>query len=498
MEKNGLLFKLPKLPEIKDLRSKFVILINAVFFLFQIFYAAARQQYLNPYIPVWYTKPWGDLQLAPTAYIYIIPVVTLIFITVTLVILSKFSVLRSKEASFITLTFLTLATVFLTISEVRIVNIASSPFKPLFDPRLSSLLPYLFISLAVCVLLVPLCIKLAYKYDIVTDPERDKHPGMILKKPSARGGAVAFFLSFLVIALIFVPLTRVTVGLYIGAFITTLIGLADDIKSINPYVRLLVLLPIAVIITLAVSDLHIFYFASPFDGIMRLDFIKITYEIFDMKFNFFPVADIFTVIWILWVMNMLSWSNAVDGQFSGMTAITCIITAVIAVGLLKIDHEQIYVARLAVIAAGASLGLLPYNWHPSKIMWGFGATAMGLTISVLSIMAGTKVAVATLVLIVPTLDALVTIVRRILQKKSPVWGDRGHLHHRLLDMGFSQQGVAILYWVITALIGVIALLASGRAKFLALLTIGGIVSFILVAMNLKGEPDKLKLQEPAK
>jgi UDP-GlcNAc:undecaprenyl-phosphate GlcNAc-1-phosphate transferase len=113
-------------------------------------------------------------------------------------------------------------------------------------------------------------------------------------------------------------------------------------------------------------------------------------------------------------------------------------------------------------------------------------------------MAGTKVAAATLVLIVPTLDAIITIVRRVIQRKSPVWGDRGHFHHRLLDMGFSQQSVAIFYWILTIVFGAVALISSGKEKILALLTISGAVAFILVAVNLKGELGKLKQQRAEK
>lgn len=483
---------------LSDKTTATMLVINLTFLVLQLLYIIFHYQYLNSVIPFWYTKPWGDYQLAAKWAIFLIPFISFSFIAISCFFLGKLYQARNKEGINVTLTMLTISISFLSISSIRIIEKASSPFPPLVSPRLLELIPLLIIGFVVCALIVPYVIKFAKKYDIITDPAIHKHPGMLLKKPSARAGAVAFYIAFLLISLIFIPLTRETAGLYIGTLITTLIGLADDKKNINPYIRLL-LMPIAIIITLMISDLHIYYFANPFNGTtIRLDFLAFPLKFGDFKFVFLPVADLFAVVWILWFMNMLSWSNAVDGQFSGMAAITCIITAVLALRLIKIDVEQLYVAKMAAIAAGACLGILPYNWHPSKIMWGFGATTIGLLIPVLSIMAGTKVAVATLVLIVPTLDSLITIIRRVLQKKSPLWGDRGHLHHRLLDRGWSQQKVAVFYWIITAVFGGVALISSGRSKILALLTIGGIVAFTLVVMNLQGELSKLKSRQSEK
>ena len=478
----------------EDKKVAWLIVLNLTLSLFQFAYITIRFKYLNPQIPLWYTKFWGDPQLAQGFYLFVIPAICLFFTLLSVPIINKFYLLKSREVVFTTLTLLTISVSFLLISAMRIISKGSSPFPAFIDQRIPGLLFLLFLSFLVCYLIVPAVIKHAKKYNVITDPALHTHPGMILKKPSARLGAVAFFLAFFIVALIFTPHTREVLGLYIGALLTTLIGVLDDKKSLNPYFRLLFLLPLAIIITMVVSDLHIYYFANPFAGITRLDFIQYSINLWGLKFSILPVADVFTIVWIMWVMNMLSWSNAVDGQFSGMTAITCIITALLALRLTSINPQQIYVAQLSAIAGGAALGILPYNWHPSKIMWGFGATTMGLVIAILSVMAGAKVAVATLVLIVPTLDAVITIIRRVVQKKSPVWGDRGHFHHRLLDIGYSQPQVAVFYWIITAFFGGVALLSSGKSKFLALLTLGGIVAFILVTMNLRGALNKTQSQ----
>ncbi len=480
-----------------DKNAAAVLALNLFFSVLLFAYTFYRFPALNPQVPLWYTNSWGDYQLAPSSSIFLIPIISISTVLASFFIVNSLTKEKNKEGVFTTLTLLTVSTTFLTIALARIVHKASSPYQQLVPSSAVELIPLFIFSILFCAALVPPTIKLAKKFGLVTDPAVHSHPGMILKGPSARAGGLPFFITFLVLGLIFVPPARPVFGLLIGGFLTTFLSIADDKKNLNPYFRL-VMLPLIILVTLMLSNARILFFANPFDGIMRLDLWQYTFKIFETTFTFIPLADLFTVIWIMWVMNMLSWSNAVDGQYSGMTAISCLIIAALSLRLLKIDPAQIEIAKLAVVAGGAAIGILPFNWHPSKIMWGFGATTMGLVIAMLSIMAGTKVAAATLVLIVPTLDAIITIVRRLIQKKSPVWGDRGHFHHRLIDMGFSQQSVAIFYWILTIIFGAVALISSGREKILALLTISGIVAFILVAVNLKGELGKLKQQKAEK
>lgn len=488
-----------EIPILEDQTTLAYIILNTSLIACYAAYIAIRLKYLNPLVPLLYTRSWGEGQLIPANYLYAIPLISVILLAACMGVSNMFyKDKNSKEGVHTTFILLTITIGSLGYSLLRAVQKASVPYPSLIDRNVVSLLPLIAISFIICFLIVPYVIRLARHYNIVTDPNLHSHPGMILKKPSARAGAAAFYVAFVVVSLIFIPISRQSIGLYIGAFLTTVIGILDDKKNLSPYLRFL-LLPIAIIITMVVGDLHIFYFANPFNGTtIRLDYFQLPLTVGAIKFTLIPIADAFTVIWILWFMNMLSWSNGVDGQFSGIAAISCMMIAVLALRLLKINPEELHVARMAAIAAGASLGILPYNWHPSKIMWGFGATTIGLIIPILSIIAGTKVAVATLVLIVPTLDSLVTMARRILKKKSPFFGDRGHLHHRLLDMGMSHQQVAIFYWVVTAAFGTVALISSGKSKILAVLTIGGLVAFVLVAINLKGELSKLKLQQPGK
>ena len=106
----------------------------------------------------------------------------------------------------------------------------------------------------------------------------------------------------------------------------------------------------------------------------------------------------------------------------------------------------------------------------------------GYLLAVLSILSTTKVGALMVVLGVPLIDTGYTIVRRIISGRSPVWGDRGHLHHRLLDAGLSKRQVAYFYWAITAILGFLALNLNTATKLYTMigvaLGLGGLILWL--------------------
>ena len=110
---------------------------------------------------------------------------------------------------------------------------------------------------------------------------------------------------------------------------------------------------------------------------------------------------------------------------------------------------------------------------------------VGLVLASISILAGAKVATALLVLVVPTSDAVITILRRLKQGRSPVWGDRSHLHHRLHTLGWSHSKIATFYAITTGFFGFLALYSSGKYKLLTILAGAGVVSFVLVILRMR-------------
>jgi len=184
--------------------------------------------------------------------------------------------------------------------------------------------------------------------------------------------------------------------------------------------------------------------------------------------------------------NAVSWSNGIDGQFSGFAGIACLVIALASAKTAVSDNDptQMGVAVLAAIASGSAFGLAPATWYPQKILWGFGATAVGLVIGALSILSLSKVYIVSMVLLVPLIDSLVTGLRRILQKKSPFWGDRGHLHHRMLDLGWSKPQIALFYWLVTAIFGMITVLSNESDIDLDVVRFGVGTVFLIVTVNL--------------
>lgn len=466
-----------------------IITINLIIIATQISYILLRFNVINEQIPFWYTKNWGTDQLATKQAIYLIPITSLLIL-----ILGAFATLYTKRKNIrlgelILLTLITTANTFLLYSLYTIVSIASLPFEPLIATEFTNLIPPFFTAIILSFLLAPRFIKLAKKYNLVTDPGIHKHPGMLLKRPSARGGGIIFAIVFIITCVIFVPINKELIGLIAAITITSLVGLIDDIENTNPrfkfksltkpLARLLFWLPLAAAFIIFFSGITIDSINNPLNG--ALLFNQFTIDIFGTTFA--PLAIGVTFLWVLWLINMLSWSNGVDGQYAGIISITGIVIAILALRLVDLEPVQENVAVMAIILAGASIGLIPYTWHPSKMMWGFSATAAGIVIATLSIITRTKIAASVVVLLIPFLDGVITVLRRLLQGNSPFKADRYHLHHLLLQRGWGVKSIVIFYWITTAIFGLIAILAAERALPLLILTIGGIIAFIIASMN---------------
>jgi len=213
------------------------------------------------------------------------------------------------------------------------------------------------------------------------------------------------------------------------------------------------------------SGVSIPFITNPFGGILHFD----TMYLFSLGTVTIHVGSILAILWIVWVMNMLNWSKGVDGQMPGIAAISAVIIGIASLRFFPIESINMEIAQFSFIVAGAALGFLVFNFYPAKIFPGYSATILGFLLGVLSITSGVKLATAVLVMGIPTIDALFTIVRRILSKRSPFWHDRGHLHHMLLEYGMGHRSIAAFYWLMSLVLGLIALSASSRGKVFAII-----------------------------
>lgn len=313
----------------------------------------------------------------------------------------------------------------------------------------------------------PLVIRLAWKLDLIDDPKKNKHPKVIHDKPIPRAGGLATLVGIVVTSVVFLPLDKHLIAIITGAILLVLLGLADDKWKISPYLRLIGQFAAASIPI--ISGIGIDFITNPLgQGVVVLPALA---------------ANIFALFWLVSFMNFLNMgAKGVDGQLPGTVAIASFTIAILSLRF-SADIAEWPVIILAAAVTGSYLGFLPWNFYPQKIMPAMsGSNLGGYMLGILSILTTAKVGTLLIVLAVPLIDTGYAIVRRIMQGKSPVWGDRGHLHHHLLDLGWSKRKVAIFYWLVTGLLGFIALNLNTLGKLYTMagitLLIGGIILWL--------------------
>lgn len=343
------------------------------------------------------------------------------------------------------------------------------------------LLPLLF-STFVAYFSTPLAIRFAEKVGIIDDPSKSRHPKVIHTYPVPRGGGLAIFTALTITSILFLPLDKHLIGILIGAGIVVAMGIADDKYNLNPYFRLAVgflaaAAPIA-------AGIGIAFISNPFGGgIIDLSRPQINFNLLGDAKSIWVISDTFALFWIVFLMNTVNMgAKGVDGQLPGVAGISALTIGVLSLRF-SADITQWPTIVLAAITAGSFFGFLPWNIFPQKIMPGYGGgTLAGYLLAVLAILSTAKVGTLIVVLGVPLIDTGYTIIRRVASGKSPVWGDVGHLHHRLLAIGWSKRKVAAFYWVITALLGVLALNLNTATKFYTMIgvavSLGGLILWL--------------------
>ncbi|KKP55876.1 MAG: hypothetical protein UR48_C0047G0003 [Microgenomates group bacterium GW2011_GWD1_33_9] len=339
--------------------------------------------------------------------------------------------------------------------------------------NLLNLLIYpLLISFSISFLLTPIIIKLAKKLKIIDDPKKNTHPKVIHTKPTPRGGGIPIFFAILITSLLFIPIDKHLIAILMGAFVIFVMGFLDDRYNLNPYLRLFLgllgaLIPIS-------SGIGISFLTNPFGGIIDLSNPII--------------SDIFALVWIVFMMNMLNMgAKGIDGQLSGVTVISAITITALSF-TYSADITQWSVIVLTSITAGAFLGFFPWHKYPQKIMPGYGgATLVGYMLAIASILSTTKVGTLIVVLGIPLIDTGYTVLRRIFSGKSPVWGDRGHFHHKLLDSGLSKKQVSQVYWSLTAILGVLALNLNSAYKLYTIIGVGFVLGGLILWLTYRSK-----------
>lgn len=363
----------------------------------------------------------------------------------------------------------------------------------------------LIIAFLLTLLFTPATIKLAKKYKLLDDPDKRPHPAHIHKRVIPRAGGLAIYLSVVISSLIFLPIEKHLIGIFLGMSILLIVGLIDDkLPSFNPYLRLFLLFLAAG--AAVASGIGISFISNP---LANLSFLPpeittpiLRFDRFAIPINFFGphyivlIADIFAFLWIVTLTQVINWSKGIDGQMPGITLMAALTLGFLSLKLfLQGDPNQLNIARFSFITAGVSLGFLIFNWYPAKILPGFsGSTILAFLLATLSILSGAKVATALLVLSIPAVDFGYTILRRISTGRSPVWGDKGHLHHRLLAKGWSHSQIALFYILFSAILGAVGIFIDTQSKFFAGVVV--LVIFVGIILWLNSFGGLLKQSDP--
>lgn len=346
--------------------------------------------------------------------------------------------------------------------------------------------PYLSLIFAAAVsyLITPLTIQFAKKFHLITDSTKRNHPAHTHQGIIPRGGGISIYAALLFTSLLFLPMQKIVIGILISnAFLLTL-GLLDDRYDLSPYLRFIINITISAMAVL--FGIGIPFVSNPFGGVIRLDFWKITFDIFGVR-SILVFADVIAVIWLTWTMNMVNWSKGVDGQLPGFVAITAFFLGLLSQRFIAHDIRAETVMQLSFIVAGAYAGFLPFNFYPQRIMPGYGGGAMaGFLLGILAILSFGKVGTSLLILAIPMIDAMYAIIRRLSRKTSPFRADWGHFHHKLLEIGWGKRRIAVFYWIVSFILGLSSLFLTGLEKLFAFLTIGiALFAFIVIIDKMK-------------
>ena len=314
--------------------------------------------------------------------------------------------------------------------------------------------------------LMPLVISFSEKQGLLDKPNERK----IHSQPIPRLGGISIWictiLSFFALVLLsYYPHRSLVSGLLLGSSLMFLLGLIDDIYTLSAKFKFIIQISIATIVfLLGVKITSIFI---PFVGLVGVPKL---------------LSYFLTLGWIVGISNAVNFIDGVDGLAGSVITISSV-----TLGLISLAVSDVVIALVAFILAGSMLGFLTYNFHPAKIFMGdSGALFAGFLLAALSVMYSMKQTDATmyvplLILAVPIIDITFSSTRRIIKGISPFVADAEHIHHKLLNLGLSQNKAVLLLVAFSICMGALAtyIAASDTTKYFLYAVIISIVMIIL-------------------
>lgn len=299
------------------------------------------------------------------------------------------------------------------------------------------------VALAASILVTPVAIRLAPKIGAVDIPLDNRR---MHTKTMPRFGGLAIFAGSTTAMLIFLKFDPRVVTIVMGGALIYILGVIDDIKHLSAKVKFLGQTFVALI--MYVNGIRIEFLTNFFgEGNSQLGDV---------------LCFIITMVWIVGITNTVNLIDGLDGLAAGTAAI-----ASLCIAYTAYIHGTYLAAGAMLALAGATLGFLPYNFYPAKIFMGDGGSLyLGFMLATLSVLGTVKSAtlvtmiIPVLVLGVPIFDTFFAIFRRFVNKRPIMEADKGHLHHRLMKLGYGQRRATLMLYGITAIMGVAAVLFS--------------------------------------
>ncbi|MFQ3545411.1 MraY family glycosyltransferase [Halobacillus rhizosphaerae] len=323
----------------------------------------------------------------------------------------------------------------------------------------------LLICFILSVIITPFVKKLAVKIGATDKPDARK----VHKKLMPRLGGLAIFISFLVGFILFFPDSKYALPVIFGAGIIILTGVLDDLIQLSPKLKLSGQLLAALIVVL--GGVRVEFINLPFGGEIQFGLLSI------------PI----TIIWIIAITNAINLIDGLDGLAAGVSAI-----ALLTISGMAITMGNIFVVFMGFMMLGSTLGFLIYNFYPAKLFMGdTGSLFLGFMIGVLSLLGFKNVTlfsfiIPVIILGVPISDTIFAIVRRTIQRKPLSAPDKSHLHHCLINLGYTHPETVLMIYAMSALFSLAAVIFSQTTLFGAAFVILFLIVMIELIVEMTG------------
>lgn len=318
----------------------------------------------------------------------------------------------------------------------------------------------------------PIAKKIAFKIGAIDIPKDDRR---MHKKPIARLGGLAIVVAFLVSIIFNLASSANTTaslefdiqffGMIAGIIVIVILGIIDDVKQLGAKLKFVIQIVAALFVVTTGTTINLITNPLSLSGVSNLSPV---------------ISYLLSILWIVGITNAINFIDGLDGLAAGVSSI-----ASLSLFIVSVLRGDVMTAMVTAALAGSALGFLPFNFNPAKIFMGdTGATFLGFTLAVVSIQGTLKqytaiaIAIPLLVLGLPLFDTAFAIIRRILQGKSPMQADRGHLHHRLIDMGLSQKQSVVIMYTLSSAMGLCAIVLADRGVLSALILVISLLVFV--------------------